>query len=142
MASFSAAGLQLIDWMDQIPSLAFNPWFWVVLVLIATYFVIRRFWRWWKRKPLMTPQELLKESAKRLAEALDARDAVPIKALKLASEAHVLAQTARDLTSSPQTLSEQAGVNVGDYAAYASSILTGIEQRLESRIQPNQASRT
>ena len=133
MSSLAAAGWKVLDYLDQIPSLAFSPWFWVVIgVVIVGYFA------WGYLRPRMmkpvTPQRLLQESARKLAEAIDSRDELPLRAYRLATEAHTLAQNARETAESPEKLSKLSGVNVGEYEVYTRDVLTRIEQNVQHRL--------
>ena len=81
----------------------------------------------------MTPEALIRESARRISEAIDLRTEIPLKAYRLATEAQVLAQTARSLTPSVTSLSKSVGVDVGEYIAYTDSVQSDIEKRMTQR---------
>lgn len=141
-----ATGLR---YLDCSASLLFNKCFWAAVAFLVVAYLLRRVYRWFRPSPLMPVVDspsastatkpiqaaaaMARESARRVAEAIDAREDLPLKSYRLAIEANVLAQSARDVTDSVPQLSKELGVDMTEYLAYTANVLSDVEKKLTRR---------
>lgn len=145
MASLTAKALELLD-----KSFVVIVWVWtwitthkwLAATAAVTVTVALGAWRlahWLASRKAVVSQEVpnnparefARESARKIAESLDAGPGNELLALRLATEGVVLARVARELAPDVDKLSKELGVDMIRYQTYSRQVLADAEQKFK-----------